>query len=395
MTSRRPWRKRLTVAAVVAIAIAGVGLAFRPSPQPVDVVAVVRGPLVVTVDQEGVSRVRDRYVVTAPVAGALHRIAFEVGDSVRDGQVVAMLDPLPLDSRSRQLATARLAAADDTYRTARANLEAARELLGQARRVRVRADSLAAQHLISPEQQEQAAVDEASRARDVDAADFRSQAAAHDVEQARAALSLGGSRSAAPYPVRAPTSGRVLRLPERSGRVVMAGDSLLVIGDPGRIEIVADLLSSDAVKVHPGDTMLVEDWGGSGALRGVLRRVEPAGFTKVSALGVEEQRVNVIGDLVAPAEGLGDGYRVEVRIVLWRGEDVITVPASALFRGPGGWESFVVESGRARRRAVTIGHRGAFDVEVQSGLSPGEVVIRQPSDRIADGVRVRRTGAAD
>ena len=305
MATRSPWRKRLTVAGVVAIAIVGVVLAFRPSPQLVDVVAVARGPLVVTVDQEGVTRVRDRYVVTAPVAGELHRIALEVGDSVRRGQVVAMLDPLPLDSRARQLASARLAAAEDTYRTARANLEAARELLAQAHRERVRADSLAAQHLISPEQREQAAVTEASRAREVDAADYKAQAAAHDVEQARAALSLSGTRAAAPFAVHAPVSGRVLRIPERSGRVVAAGDTLMVVGDPAKIEIVADLLSSDAVKVHPGDTMLIEEWGGGRVLRGVLRRVEPAGFTKVSALGVEEQRVNVIGDLVEPAERAG------------------------------------------------------------------------------------------
>jgi HlyD family secretion protein len=175
---------------------------------------------------------------------------------------------------------------------------------------------------------------------------------------------------------------------------VVAGDTLLVVGDPARIEIVADLLSSDAVKVHPGDTMLVEEWGGSQSLRGVIRRVEPAGFTKVSALGVEEQRVNVIGDLVEPAGGLGDAYRVEVRVVLWRGANVVTVPASAIYRSAGGWETFVVESGRARRRVVTIGHRGAFDVEVVSGLAPGEVVIRQPSDRISDGVRVRSTGSS-
>jgi HlyD family secretion protein len=391
MTSRSPWRKRLAIAGVVALALAGVMLAFRPSPQPVDVVAVARGPLVVTVDQEGVTRVRDRYVVTAPVAGGLHRIGLEAGDSVRRGQVVALLDPLPLDSRSRQLATARLGAAEDTYRTARANLEAAGEVYAQAHRERVRADSLAAQHLISPEQQEQFAVAETSRAREIDAADYKAQAAAHDVEQARAALSLGGTRAASPYAVHAPVSGRVLRIPERSGRVVVAGDTLLVVGDPARLEIVADLLSSDAVKVHPGDTMLVEEWGGGHTLRGVIRRVEPAGFTKVSALGVEEQRVNVIGDLVEPAGGLGDAYRVEVRVVLWKGEDVVTVPASAIYRSGGGWETFVVESGRARPRTVTIGHRGAFDVEVVSGLSPGEVVIRQPSDRISDGVRVRST----
>jgi HlyD family secretion protein len=394
MPTHGPWRKRLTVAGLAVLALAGVMFAFRPSPQLVDVVSVARGPLLVTVDQEGVSRVRDRYVVTAPVAGQLHRIALEQGDSVQRGQVVALLDPLPLDSRARQLASARLDAVEDTRRTAVANLEAAQEVYAQARRTRERADSLAAQHLISPEQREQAAVTEASRASEVDAANFKAQAAAHDVEQARAALSLGGTRSAAPFPVHAPVSGRVLRLPERSERVVAAGDTLMALGDPARLEIVADLLSSDAVKVHPGDTMLVEEWGGSQSLVGVLRRVEPAGFTKVSALGVEEQRVNVVGDLVQPAGGLGDAYRVEVRIVLWRGENVISVPASAIFHGEKGWEAFVVESGRARRRPVTIGHRGAFDVEVVSGLAPGEVVIRQPSDRIEDGVRVRPTGSA-
>jgi HlyD family secretion protein len=180
----------------------------------------------------------------------------------------------------------------------------------------------------------------------------------------------------------------VLRIPERSERVVAAGEPLLEMGNCGDLEIVADLLSSDAVKVRPGHRMLVEDWGGDSALIARVRRVEPGGFTKISALGVEEQRVNVVADFVDPPGPLGDGYRVEVRIVVWEAADVLRIPASALFRHGDAWHVFVVERGRARRRAVDVGARGTFDAEVLGGLAAGEVVIRHPSDRIDDGVRV-------
>lgn len=180
----------------------------------------------------------------------------------------------------------------------------------------------------------------------------------------------------------------MLRIPERSERVVLAGTPLLELGDPAKLEIVADLLSSDAVRVMPGDAMLIEGWGGGTTLRGRLRRVEPSGFTKVSALGVEEQRVNVIGDFVDLPGAIGDRYRVEVRIVVWEGRDVLQVPTSALFRHGDGWSVFVIEQGRARQRDVRVDHRGTFETEIVQGLNEGDVVVRNPSDRIADGLRV-------
>jgi HlyD family secretion protein len=221
--------------------------------------------------------------------------------------------------------------------------------------------------------------------RELESAQFRAQAAAHDVEVARAAL-LAGAGTA--IPLRSPVTGRVLRIPERSERVVLAGTPLLELGDPAKLEIVADLLSSDAVRVMPGDAMLIEGWGGGTTLRGRLRRVEPSGFTKVSALGVEEQRVNVIGDFVDLPGAIGDRYRVEVRIVVWEGRDVLQVPTSALFRHGDGWSVFVIEQGRARQRDVRVDHRGTFETEIVQGLNEGDVVVRNPSDRIADGLRV-------
>jgi HlyD family secretion protein len=231
----------------------------------------------------------------------------------------------------------------------------------------------------------------ALRARDVEAADYRAQAAAHDVDNARAALiAVSGRRTAARGPaIRSPAEGKVLRIPQKSARVVQAGEPLVEVGDPARIEIAADFISSDAVKVRPGQAMVIEGWGGEGSLRGRVRTVEPSGFTKVSALGIEEQRVNIVGDLLDTAEWLGDGYRVHVRIVIWRGEQVLTVPWSAIVREGSGWRVFVAADGRARARPVTVGRQGEFDVEVLEGLSAGEQVVRHPTDQVVDGVRIR------
>jgi HlyD family secretion protein len=387
-----PWPKRAIWLTGLLVLAAGVVLLIRPSAIPVELATVVRGSLEVTIDEEGMTRVRDRYTVAAPFAGQLSRISLKEGDPVSRGQVVARLDPAPLDPRAREQAEARLRAAEDAQRVADAVLQQARDNYGQAVRDRERADSLAAQGLLSPQDRERAQLAQANRLREIEAANYRAQAAQHDVEQARAALiavAAPGTRAGTAIDLRAPVTGRVLRVVEPDVRVVAAGAPVLELGDPRRLEVVADLLSVDAVKVAPGDTMRVEEWGGGKTLLARVRMVEPSGFTKVSALGVEEQRVNVIGDFIDSVVPLGDRYRVQVRVVVWQAPEVLTVPGSALFRRGTEWQVFVVSGGRAHRRTVAVGHRGSQDTEILSGLAPGEQVIRFPTDRIDEGVRVK------
>jgi len=374
-----------------AILWGGAGLAavgflaytFRPTPIPVEVAEVSSGPLRVTVDEEGRTRVRDRYVVVAPIAGRVTRISLDEGAPVTPGMVVARLSAAPLDPRSRGQAAARLRGAEDAERAAAAAVAETRAALAQVTRSRARAESLFVKNLLSPEQREEAALAETTAVRRLQAADFTAQAAAHDVEQSRAVLTGAGGALLLVSPVR----GRVLRISEKSERVVAAGTPLLELGDPARLEIVVDLLSEDAVKVHPGDRMLIGDWGGERSLEAHVRLVEPSGFTKVSALGVEEQRVNIIADLDETPPQLGDGYRVETQVVLWEGT-ALKAPASALFQDGDQWRVFVARNGRVRSRVVRVGHRNPFDVEITDGLTAGDLVVRHPTDKLADGVRV-------
>jgi HlyD family secretion protein len=373
-------------------------LVWRLQPDVVDVetVAVAAGPLRETVDEDGETRVHDRYTVAAPIGGRLTRVRLRAGDSVSRGELVAWIEPAPLDIRLQRQATALVNAADDARRAADASVLAAEAALDQAVRGRVRAESLAVHGHLSPAEREDAELLEALRRREAEAARARAETAVHEVERARAALlaaSETGSSRKGRTPIYAPVAGRILRILEENERVVAAGTPLMELGDPGRLEVVADLLSSDAVKVRPGDTVLVEQWGGGDTLRARVRMVEPSGFTKVSALGVEEQRVNVVADLVDSPGRLGDRYRVEVRVVLWGAPDALKVPLSALVREGEDWKVFVVSGGRARSRSITPGHRGSFEVEVVSGLEPGEEIIRYPSELIREGLRVRVVGA--
>jgi HlyD family secretion protein len=376
------------------VVLAAVLLWWRLRPKAVDVEAMVvtAGALRETIDEDGETRVHDRYVVAAPVAGRLSRVGLRAGDSVRLGGLVGWLEPAPLDTRLRRQARAEVDAAEDARHGADADVLAAEAALEQAVRGRSRAESLAAQGHLSPTQREEAELQEATRRREVEAVRARAETAAHEVERARAAL-LSASQTGGPNPgrtpIRAPVAGRVLRILEENERVVAAGTPLIELGDPSRLEVVADLLSTDAVKVRSGDTVLVEQWGGGETLLARVRTVEPSGFTKVSALGVEEQRVNVVADLVDPPGPLGDRYRVEVRVVLWGAPKVIKVPLSALVRVGENWMVYVVSGGRVHARRITPGHRGAFEVEVISGLEPGEPIIRYPSDLIQEGQRVR------
>jgi HlyD family secretion protein len=368
-----------------------IGWWLRPSAVQVDVATVAFGPLQVTVDDEGEARVRDRYVVSAPVAGRLTRLTLRAGDAVAPGGVVARLDPVPLDERTRAQAEGRLEAARDAERAATALVTQVRAARAQAERDLDRVKTLERDRVVSADEREKVELAVQLRTKELEAADFRAQAAAHDVEVARAALlaipTVGGAGSRA-IEIRSPVRGRVLRVPEASARVVAAGEPLLEIGDPTTLEIAVDLLSSEAAKVRPGNVMLIEDWGGARPLHARLRVVEPSAFTKVSALGIEEQRVNVIGDLVESAPSLGDRYRVQVRVVTWDAERVLKVPWSALFRAGDDWQVFVLAGGRARARTVVIGHQGAFETEVLSGVTDGDLVVRHPTDQIRDGVRV-------
>lgn len=363
--------------------------ALRPQPVEVDVATAVVGPLQMTVDDEGEVRVRDRFNVTAPVTGRVERLWLRAGDRVEAGAVVARLEPAPLDPRARSQAEARLEAARDAQRATAAAVIQARSAREQAQRDRARAESLSRDGVTSPEAREKADVVAQVAEREVEAADFRAQAAVHEIEVARAALLAASDGGAKGIIVRSPISGRVLQVPDASARVVAAGQPLLEIGDVGRLEVTVDLLSTDAVRVRPGNPALIDDWGGDRPLKGRVRVVEPAAFTKVSALGIEEQRVNVIADLLETAPALGDRYRVQVRVVLWEAPHVLKVPWSAVFRAEDRWQAYAIDGDRARRREITVGHQSAIEVEILSGVQAGDRLVRHPTAEVLDGVRVR------
>ena len=387
-----PKWKKLIYGVTVAAAAGAFALILIPDPVPVETTEVTAGPLQATVDEDGETRAHDRFVLSAPVSGRVLRIELHEGDPVAQGGLVAELWPLPLSAREREEQLARIAVAEALAREAGERVRRAQVEYEQSRRERQRMEKLAEGGFVSHQEAEQATVAETTSANELEAARFRVRSAEAEVRAARAALlALDAARGgSARIFVRSPVAGKVLRIAEKSERVVIAGAPLMTIGDPTRLEIVIDLLSTDAVKVKAGMPVLVEGWGGDKPLRARVRVVEPYGFTKISALGVEEQRVNIIADFVDPPGPLGDGYRVEVKIVTWSAERVLRVPVSALFRHDGAWAVFVVDGGRARRREVKIGQRSALEAEVLQGLRGGETVIRHPSNDIMDGTRVKK-----
>ena len=388
-------RRILNTILLLLVAAVVVGLLttwLRPAPTNVDVAAVSRGAMTVTVDGEGRTRVRDRYVVAAPVAGRLRRILLRRGDAVKTGQLIAQIDPLPLsplDPRQRAEAVARVNAAEDAKREIDRMVERNKATYDQARRELERSEVLVRDGYASREELERAQTAVATSFREYEAARSRAESAAHEVEVARAALlARNQSSPAASVKVHAPTDGRVLGVVEESERVVVAGAPLVEVSNPSKLEVVIELLSTDAVKVSPGAKVFIEAWGGQEALEARVRLIEPSAFTKVSALGIEEQRVNVIADLTAPSSVLGDGYRVEGRIVVWHSDSVLQVPVSALFRRGDVWSLFIVEDGRARLRQVEVGERTPFTAQIKSGVEADGVVIVHPANEITDGTRV-------
>jgi HlyD family secretion protein len=384
-------RNRLIGAIAVVIVIGLLAWVFRPKPIKVETGRTYRGTLRVTVDEEAETRVHDRFEIAAPVTGRLRRIELHAADPVEAGQVLVRIEPLPLDPRERSELLARVEQAQASQREAEALVERTRVDHDQAQRNRERASKLQASGVVSREEFELAETTEANSAKALDAAKFKARAAEYEVQVAKAgliALEPDAGERLRLVSLRSPVRGRVLRLLQQSERVIPAGTPILQVGLPSQLEIVSDLLSTEAVKVKPGDPVLIENWGGDGQLRAKVRTIETSGFTKISALGVEEQRVNVVMDFVDDPGRLGDGYRVDVHIIVWEGKDVLVVPSSALFRRSTGWSTFILEKGRARVRDVEIGHRNALQAEIVKGLAESEQVILHPGNQITDGSRI-------
>jgi HlyD family secretion protein len=380
-----------------AIILGLLAIALWPTTIAVDVATIAPGPLVVTVDEEGVTRVRERFIVSAPVSGRVLRIELDPGDRVKHGQIVARVraeaSPL-LDARARAEAEAVVETATAALGRARAEEQRAKATLEQTRRDFARLEPLAADRVIAKQELEAHESDVRVAQETVNAAAFAVRAATSDLRRAEARLTP--STVEAPgrvVTVTAPVDGVILKRLRESETFVPAGEPLIEMGDEGQLEIVADLLSTDAVRITRGARAIIEQWGGEQPLAACVRRVEPSGFMKISALGVEEQRVNVVLDFVntsPPARmALGDGYRVEVRVVVWEAPSVLKVPTSALFRQRDKWAVYVVDQGRARRTLLELGHQTGQHAEVLSGLADGARVILHPGDTLVDGARVR------
>lgn len=438
-----PW-KRLIPWAIGLLVVAALIWAFLPRPIPVDVAPVVTAPLRVTVDEEGRTRIKERYIVSAPLTGRLLRIDLDPGDPVVAGETVLAtiepLDPSLLDPRARAEAQLRVRAAEAALRRADPQVAAAVAALEFAQSELRRTREAASRGAATEDELEEAILLERTRTEELRAAQFAQEIARYELQLARAALLQterapdngdaeddeaangeagggdaedGGSGvdpSTDPealagelprFEITSPITGRVLRVPQESAAVVTPGTPLIELGDPRDLEIEVDVLSRDAVRINPGDRVLLEHWGGDHPIEGVVRLVEPSGFTKISALGVEEQRVNAIIDFAGdPPPTLGDAFRVEARIVVWEAPDVLQVPNGALFRSGGEWAVYAIADGRATLRTIRIGQRNELATQILEGLSEGDAVILHPSDQIAPGVRVtprpdeRRTPAA-
>lgn len=387
---------------VVVIVAALAAFAFRPQPVPVDVAAVSRGPLMVTVDEEARTRVRDIYTVSAPLGGMAQRLNLDVGDQVAPGDVVATImpsDPGFLDRRSEAEAQAAVRAAEAAWQLAGAEVDEAQARVDFTQREYERARSLAGRGTISV-----SALDRAEMQARTDRATLATAQAGLEVRRyelatARAALTQPDAADGVPATccihVRAPVGGEVLQLLHESAGVVAAGTPLVDIGDARDLEVIAELLSTAAIAVGAGDPVIITEWGGTGDLAGTVRLVEPFGFTKISALGVEEQRVIAIVDLEDAAtvwQRLGHGFRVTVRIVTWQDDDVLQVPLGAMFRRGDTWSVFVIEDGRAQVRDIEVGHMGDDAAEIVGGLAMGDAVILHPGATVAANVRVAARG---
>jgi HlyD family secretion protein len=395
------WRRKIIIAALVGAVLLVVIYGFLPRPVPVEVENVQRGTLRVTIEEEGKTRVKHRFIISASVGGFARRIGLDVGDEVKEGQLLVELEPqrsTVLDPRSRGEAEARLKAAKAALKAAEQNARASAADNEYARVQLERLRRLHEAESISRDSLDQAETEATRSQATLRSAEFAVEVARFELEEARTVLRYSAAEEAEYdelVALRAPVAGRVLKVHHESEGAVSAGEELLEIGDPCALEVEVDVLSADSVRIRPGTPVLFERWGGEAPLEGRVRLIEPVGFTKVSALGIEEQRVLVIADITSPPETwrrLGDGYRVEARFIVWEGDDVLQVPASALFRHQDGWAVFIYRNGRAHRRQVEVGHRGGLRAEVLSGLEERVAVIVHPDRSVEDGSRVRLRG---
>jgi HlyD family secretion protein len=393
-------RRILLWAVIGGCVLVGLFVAFRPQAVPVDIGTIERGELIVSVDEEGETQVRDVYVLSAPVAGRMLRIEAEAGDEVVANETVIAniepVDPTFLDFRSEAQAQAAVRSAESAKALAQAEVDQAQAELDFADAELKRARELINDNTISQRELDEAERRQKTAKAAIATALANLQVKMFEVERAKAELlspaelreRIGDCEC---IPITAPVNGVILRVLQESEGVVTAGQPLLEIGDSADLEIKVDLLSADAVKVAPGQRVIVRGWGGDKPLEGRVRRVEPFGFTKVSALGIEEQRVNVIIDFTSEREQwarLGHGYQVDLQIVLWEDPNVIHLPLTALFRNGNDWAVFVDANGMAELRVVEVGRRNGIEAEITAGLEDGERVIMHPGNQVMDGVRI-------
>ncbi len=386
-----PWLGALFLIALVAWGL-------WPKPVVVETGSAARAPLTVRVSEEGKTRVRNRYVIAATVAGKMSRVMLKPGDEVIAGEtVISVIEPVlsPLvDPRARAQAEAVVAMREASRKQAEESLVAAQAAsrLAEAELERVR--SVTRRDSLSQSERDRVEMESSMRSAEVRATEFSLQVIDYELAQARAALQRPeGNSPDNLIQLRSPVSGRVLRVMQESEMVVAPGMEILEVGDPADIEIEAEILSRDAVTIRPGDSVEIEQWGGETPLNGRVRRVEPAAFTKISALGVEEQRVIVLSDLVdvpEAAKSLGDRFRVEVRVAVWHADDVLTVPAGALFREGNAWKTFVFKDNKALLTPVEAGHTDGRFTEILSGISAGTEVLLHPPDTVKDGSAIVR-----
>ena len=398
--ARKPgaWRRYLPLASVAALVLAIVA-GLRPRPVEVETATVTTGPLDVTVLEEGKTRIRHRYVISPPISGYLNRIPLRAGDRIEAGKtVLATIQAQPasfLDPRSRAEAEARAKGTEATKQRAESELERIQASLDLAQKEKVRAAGLVAKGAISTKEWDAAETQVSMLTRELHSAEFAIRVAEFERAQAQAALAqaqMPASETSEPLTLVAPVSGYVLNVYEESARTILAGGPIMEVGDPTDLEAEIELLSSDAVGVQPGAQVSIEQWGGDAPLRGKVTVIEPGGYTKISALGVEEQRVKVrveFTDPIPATHPLGDRFRVEARILTWHGPNVLQVPTGALFRRGNDWMTFVLAGGKARLTKVEIAHTNGIAAEVRAGLDQGQAVILHPPDGVADGASVK------
>lgn len=392
-------KRWLIIIAISVVVIFVIAYGFIPGPVPVDIAKVSKGPMRVTIDEEGKTKVKEKFVISTPVPGFMRRIELEVGDPVKKGQKVIELEPLRstvLDPRSRAQAEASVSTARSSLKAAEENVRASDAEADYARKRLERLKKLYDENLISKDILDQADSEAKRTEANRLSAEAGVKAARSELDRAEATLGYsiaeGITDRSRVIAIRTPVEGRILKIHRESEGVVNTGEPLIDIGDPRKLEVKVEVLSADAINIRPGTSVLFERWGGDPPLSGKVRIIEPAAFTKVSSLGVEEQRVLVIADITSLPESwqrLGDGYRVEARFIVWEGKDVLQIPASALFRKADGWAVFVIKNNRAYQKIVEIGHRNGLVAEIIAGLTEGEMVITHPDDSVREGKRVR------